>query len=140
MCDKCKDKQTSRAAIDWSRIPAGLNEVRRSPLGSQWATPNFRVTDTEGRAQYHHFVRVPLVQTNYSSWPLVEERPDLKKDYLVRTPGTYPDVVKDMTKKELQDYLGQSGYGPDIRVYELKLVAEAKKVEVTTTETQLVWS
>lgn len=140
MCAKCEAKKSGSVAIDWSRIPAGLDEVRRSPLGSQWATPNFRVTDTLGHAQYQHRSGAPAVQNNYGKWPVVEQRPELKKDYLIQCPGIYPDVVRDVTKKQLQDYLAKSGYGPDIRIYELKLVAEAKKVEVVTTETQLIWS
>ncbi|QHJ82059.1 MAG: hypothetical protein [Bacteriophage sp.] len=126
--------------IDWSRIPIGLDEVRRIHSGSVWASTTFRVLDCQGRPIYRNMTEMRHIVEAYKATPVLEKRPETKSDYLIHCPGLYPEMVSGLTKVGLQNHLQQAGYGPVVRVYKLELVAESKQVEVKTIETQLVWS
>lgn len=141
MCDKCKATQAKTRHrvqdIDWSRIPAQYNEVRETVGGDLMASPAFRVTIQCGRLYEYREAFPALGLWNRS--PVVATRP-VRKDYVIRSPGLLPDFVVDATVADVQAHLTNAGYGPDIRVYALTLVAEPKEVVVQSTHTELVWS
>lgn len=143
MCANCKKygpgSLTNPVVIDWSRIPEGLDDVREVSSGSWFAGCAFRVRPRGGKMCTYE-PRAHTSPGDYMRGRVIARRPPLFNSYLIEAPGVTDQVVYDVTKVQLQDHLAKAGYGPQIKVYELQLVAEAKQVEIKTVETQLTWS
>lgn len=142
MCGKCQASSPvgdGRVSIDWSRIPEGLNEVRQLPSGAVFAGNAFRVLLSAGGPAYYRAQLTSEGRLQYANAPVLEVRPEVKKDYVVMSPRVAALFLNGYTRADVANIVAKTGYGDDFVVYELVVAAKCEQVPVTKTETQLVW-